>query len=56
MKGLKTFPRGGIHPHGRKNLTNKKEVVTAAIPETLTVPMHSILVRQQKLWSRLEMM
>ena len=39
MKGVKTFPRGGIHPHGRKNLTNKKEIVTADIPETLVVPM-----------------
>ncbi|MDC7227470.1 MAG: electron transport complex subunit RsxC [Spirochaetales bacterium] len=39
MKGLKTFSRGGIHPHGRKNLTNKKEIVTADIPETLIVPM-----------------
>ena len=39
MKGLKTFPRGGIHPHGKKNLTNKKVVVRAEIPETLVVPM-----------------
>ena len=39
MKGLKTFPRGGIHPHGRKHLTNTKEIVTADIPELLTVPM-----------------
>ena len=39
MKGLKTFPRGGIHPHGRKNLTNSKEIVRADIPETLVVPM-----------------
>jgi len=39
MKRLKTFPRGGIHPHGRKNLTNKKEIVKAEIPGTLVVPM-----------------
>ncbi len=39
MKGIKTFPRGGIHPHGRKHLTNKKEVVRAEIPDTLVVPM-----------------
>ena len=39
MKGLKTFPRGGIHPHGRKHLTNDKTVVRAGIPDTLTVPL-----------------
>ena len=37
--GIKTFPRGGIHPHGRKNLTNSKEVVKSEIPEILVVPM-----------------
>lgn len=39
MKGLKTFPKGGIHPHGKKDLTNKKEIVKADIPDILTVPM-----------------
>ncbi len=39
MKGIKTFPRGGIHPPGRKHLTNSKEIVRAAIPAELTVPM-----------------
>ncbi len=39
MKGLKTFPRGGIHPHGNKNLTNSKEIVKADIPGILVVPM-----------------
>lgn len=39
MKGLKTFPRGGIHPHGSKNLTNSKKIVSAEIPDTLVVPM-----------------
>ncbi|MBI9106032.1 MAG: electron transport complex subunit RsxC [Spirochaetales bacterium] len=39
MKGLKTFSKGGIHPHGRKNFTNKKAIVKAEIPDTLVVPM-----------------
>ncbi|MDC7124176.1 MAG: electron transport complex subunit RsxC [Spirochaetales bacterium] len=38
MKGLKTFQRGGIHPKGRKELTNTKKIVKADIPETLIVP------------------
>ncbi len=39
MKGEKTFPRGGIHPHGKKHLTNGKAVVKAEIPDTLIIPM-----------------
>jgi len=42
MKGLKTFPKGGIHPPGRK-VTAQKEIKNAMIPSTLVVPMQQHL-------------
>ncbi len=38
MKGLKTFSRGGVHPPGRKFLTDKKEIKNAVIPNISIVP------------------
>lgn len=42
MKGLKTFPKGGIHPPGRK-VTAHLEIKNAMIPSTLVVPMQQHL-------------
>ncbi len=39
MKGLKTFSIGGVHPPGRKYLTDKKEIINAVIPGLFVVPM-----------------
>ncbi len=39
MKGLKTFSIGGVHPPGRKYLTDRKEIINAVIPGTFVVPM-----------------
>lgn len=38
MKGLKTFSKGGVHPPGKKYLTNEKEIRNAVIPAVSIVP------------------
>lgn len=43
MKGLRTFPKGGIHPPGRKNLTNQKAIRQVPLPAVCTVPMQQHL-------------
>jgi electron transport complex protein RnfC len=37
---LKTFPRGGIHPHGNKFYTKDKQIKTASLPPMAVIPMH----------------
>ncbi len=39
MKGLKTFSIGGVHPPGKKYLTEKKEIINAVIPGIFVVPL-----------------
>ena len=39
MKGLKTYPRGGVHPPDRKTYSEGEPIKDAPIPETLTVPL-----------------
>lgn len=39
MKSLRTFSKGGVHPADHKELTNKLEIVNAAIKGTLIIPM-----------------
>ncbi len=38
MKGLKTYPRGGVHPPDRKEYSCNESLRDAPIPQTLTVP------------------
>ena len=38
MKGLMTYPKGGIHPPDRKTYSSEEPLRDAAIPETLTIP------------------
>lgn len=39
MKGLKTFPRGGIHPHDNKKFSRYKEIKLSETPDIVTVPL-----------------
>ncbi len=39
MKGYKTFPKGGVHPSGKKTPTNQKPIKNAAIPSISTIPL-----------------
>jgi Na+-translocating ferredoxin:NAD+ oxidoreductase subunit C len=39
MKGLKTYPRGGVHPPDRKTYSEDKAIEDAPVPEILTVPL-----------------
>ncbi len=39
MVKTRTFPKGGIHPHGRKTLSNTAAVVRLPFPKTAVVPM-----------------
>ncbi len=39
MSGLLTFPKGGVHPAGKKQTTEDKEIRNAVIPSELVVPM-----------------
>ncbi len=39
MLKTRTFPKGGIHPHGRKALANRSAIEILETPETVTVPM-----------------
>ena len=39
MSHLKTFPKGGVHPPGRKKFAKDISIQNAAIPSLLTVPL-----------------
>ncbi len=39
MKGLSTFPKGGVHPPGNKYLAETVSIKNAAIPSVLKVPL-----------------
>ncbi|MFP3958885.1 MAG: electron transport complex subunit RsxC [Spirochaetaceae bacterium] len=39
MIGLKTFPRGGVHPFERKSFSEHKEIWNAAVPSVCIVPL-----------------
>lgn len=39
MKGLKTYPKGGVHPHDRKGSSSDKPIRNALIPQTLVIPL-----------------
>ena len=39
MRNISSFPRGGVHPPGRKQLACGREIVRLAIPATLVVPL-----------------
>lgn len=39
MNGLFTFPKGGVHPPGKKQFTEEREIRNAVIPSELIVPM-----------------
>ncbi|MDR1894019.1 MAG: electron transport complex subunit RsxC [Spirochaetales bacterium] len=43
MSGIKTFPKGGLHPPGRKALCSSVEIKNAVIPPVLTVPLQQHL-------------
>ena len=43
MKGLKTFPQGGVHPHGWKELTRHLAIKNAPIPAVSVVPLQQHL-------------
>ena len=39
MIGLKTFPRGGVHPYERKSLSEHRQIWNAAVPSECIVPL-----------------
>lgn len=39
MRNISSFPRGGVHPPGRKHLACDREIVRLTIPTTLVVPL-----------------
>ena len=39
MKNVKTFPKGGIHPHDMKHLSKDGNIVNAVIPPVSTIPL-----------------
>ncbi len=39
MKGVKTYPKGGVHPSDNKGLSSQKQIKSALIPQTLVVPL-----------------
>ncbi|MFP4178488.1 MAG: electron transport complex subunit RsxC [Spirochaetaceae bacterium] len=39
MKGLKTYPKGGVHPPERKDYSSRESIRDAAVPGILTVPL-----------------
>jgi Na+-translocating ferredoxin:NAD+ oxidoreductase subunit C len=39
MKGLKTFPKGGVHPPGKKSLSSGKPIQNAVLSPEFVVPM-----------------
>ncbi|MGC9313064.1 MAG: electron transport complex subunit RsxC [Sediminispirochaetaceae bacterium] len=39
MKGLKTYPKGGVHPPDRKGSSSDKPIRNALIPQTLVIPL-----------------
>jgi len=49
MKNLKTFPRGGVHPHDNKEFTNAVPIRNAPIPPLCTIPMQQHLGAPAKL-------
>ena len=43
MRGCKTFPKGGVHPHDFKNLTSVLAIRNAPIPAHAVIPLHQHL-------------
>ncbi|MFW5727249.1 MAG: electron transport complex subunit RsxC [Spirochaetia bacterium] len=39
MKGVKTYPKGGVHPPDNKGLSSQQPIKSALIPQTLVVPL-----------------
>ncbi|MDY7028492.1 MAG: electron transport complex subunit RsxC [Spirochaetota bacterium] len=39
MKGLKTYPKGGVHPPDRKGSSRDRPIRNALIPQTLIIPL-----------------
>ncbi|MCF7927636.1 MAG: electron transport complex subunit RsxC [Spirochaetales bacterium] len=39
MKGLKTFAKGGVHPHDRKELASSEAIQSLRLPEKLIIPL-----------------
>ncbi|MBL7005935.1 MAG: electron transport complex subunit RsxC, partial [Spirochaetia bacterium] len=39
MVKIRSFKKGGIHPHGRKSLTENVQILDLANPATVTIPM-----------------
>ncbi len=39
MKNLKTFPKGGVHPHDYKELTNSVPIRNAIVPSEAIIPL-----------------
>jgi len=49
MKGVMTYPKGGVHPPDRKGLSSDKPIKNALIPQTLVVPLSQHLGKPAEL-------